>query len=327
LKRLAFLSHPECLKHVAPYNHPESPDRVKAVGEKVLASTLTGRIDFFEAEPAKLIDITAVHPLRYVKRLQKSCEGGETWFDYEDTYINSHSFLAAMHSAGGAVEGVKRVLSGEYDRAFCCVRPPGHHAEQERGMGFCLFNNVSIAAKYARGNGGSRRVMIVDWDVHHGNGTQDIFQKDPTVFYFSIHEHPTYLFPGTGRRWDTGKGKGAGSTMNVPLLPGSGDEEYIQAFETQLVPTIKVFNPDLILISAGFDAHGDDSMSDMTVTEGGFGEMTRLVREASERYSNGKIVSILEGGYQIDALVASVLHHLKELTVCGREVTCSFTEE
>lgn len=311
--RLAFVTHEECLKHVASYEHPESPDRILALTEGVKKSHLAGQVDFKRAKVAKRVQIESIHPRMYIDRLRKSCKEKKEWFDFEDTFINEHSYRSALYSAGGAIEGVRLALSGKYRRVFCCVRPPGHHADREKGMGFCLMNNVAIAAKYGLSEGKLRKVMIVDWDAHHGNGTQNIFERNPSVFYLSLHEHPTFLFPGTGRRWETGKGKGAGATLNIPLPPGSGDEEYIQAFLKQVVPTLKAFRPDLLLISAGFDGHRDDTLSDMTMTEEGFGEITRLLVSASENYSSGIIVSILEGGYQIDVLAKSAISHLDAL--------------
>ncbi len=301
------------MKHVAPYKHPESPDRIRGLTKEVKKSHLAGQVDFIEAKAAKRAHIEPIHPRRYTERLRRSCKAKKQWFDFEDTFINEHSYQAALFAAGGSIEGVRLALSGEYRRVFCCVRPPGHHAEREKGMGFCLMNNVAIAARFGLSSGNVRKVMIVDWDAHHGNGTQNIFEMDPSVFYLSIHEHPTFLFPGTGRRWETGKGKGAGTTMNIPLPPGSGDEEYIHVFTKQVVPTLKTFDPDILLISAGFDGHKDDPLSDMTLTEQGFGEITRILVSASETCSSVSVVSILEGGYQINGLAKSVISHLDAL--------------
>jgi len=180
-------------------------------------------------------------------------------------------------------------------------------------MGFCLLNNVAIAAKALRAEHDIERVMIVDWDVHHGNGTQNLFLEDPSVFFFSIHEHPTFLYPGTGRRWEIGNGKGEGTTLNVPMAPGSGDEEYRAAFEQQLVPAVERFRPDFILVSAGFDAHGDDPLSDIRLTAEGYRNMTRTVVGMADHYCGGRLVSMLEGGYEVSSLTLCIELHLREL--------------
>jgi acetoin utilization deacetylase AcuC-like enzyme len=254
-----------------------------------------------------------VHSSGYLEKLKTACENGNYWFGYEDTYINKFSYEIALLSVGGCIEGVRIVLQDEHDRAFCSVRPPGHHAGRDQGMGFCLLNNISIAARIAQKEFGAGKIMIIDWDVHHGNGTQNIFEEDPSVFYVSIHEHPTFIFPGTGRRWEKGSGPGSGYTMNIPLPPGAGDSEYIQSMESLVVPAIKSFAPDLILISAGFDAHKEDPLSDMVVTEEGFRRITALTLKASADYSTGKVVSMLEGGYNLEAMKESVRIHLEEM--------------
>jgi acetoin utilization deacetylase AcuC-like enzyme len=205
------------------------------------------------------------------------------------------------------------VAEGTVDRAFCAVRPPGHHAGQDVGMGFCLLNNAAVAARYLQARHGVGKVLIVDWDVHHGNGTQNIFLEDPTVFFFSIHEHPTFLYPGTGRRWEIGKGKGEGATLNAPMAPGAGDAEYRTAFEQMLKPAVERFRPEIILVSAGFDAHRDDPLADLQVTEEGFRYMTRHVLALADRFCQGKVVSILEGGYETSSLTSCIEIHVREL--------------
>jgi acetoin utilization deacetylase AcuC-like enzyme len=233
--------------------------------------------------------------------------------DAGDTYLSRHSYNVALLSAGGAVAGAKAVAEGTVDRAFCAIRPPGHHASRDVGMGFCLINNVAVAAKYLQSRFDFGKVLIIDWDVHHGNGTQNIFLEDPSVFFFSVHEHPTFIYPGTGRRWEIGKGKGEGSTLNAPMAPGSGDEEYRVVFEQILTPAAERFRPEFILVSAGFDGHADDPLADIRLSFEGYRYMTRAVIALAERFCGGKLVSILEGGYEISSLTSCIEIHVREL--------------
>lgn len=325
--KIAFVTHPDYTKHFPTYDHPECPDRVTAIAKLVENSALAEHVDILHPEPAPIDQVTLVHSPAYLEKLKTACENGKFWFDYEDTYINAFSYEIALLSAGGCIEGARAVLEGPYERVFCSVRPPGHHAAGDLGMGFCLLNNIAITARVAQRQWGLGKIMILDWDVHHGNGTQEIFEKDPSVFYVSIHEHPTFIFPGTGRRWERGSGPGSGYSMNIPLPPGAGDGEYIHSMESHVIPAIKEFAPELILISAGFDAHNQDPISDMTVTEEGFRKLTALTLEASRDYSSGKVVSILEGGYHLEALKASVRMHLEELIFFGKEGKCLSGEE
>ena len=212
---------------------------------------------------------------------------------------------------GAVTQAVDRIIDDTLDAAFCAVRPPGHHALADRAMGFCLFNNVAIGARYAQQRHALSRILIVDWDVHHGNGTQAIFYDDPSVLYFSTHQYPFY--PGTGARAETGRGAGAGFTINVPLPAGAGDAELIRAFQEELLPRALTFKPQLILISAGFDAHRDDPLAGLAVTEAGYAELTRIVRGIAEACCRGRIVSVLEGGYNLLALGRSVEAHLRTL--------------
>jgi acetoin utilization deacetylase AcuC-like enzyme len=214
-------------------------------------------------------------------------------------------------AVGGALQAVDQVVDRRVRNAFVALRPPGHHAERDRAMGFCLFNNVAIAARYAQQQYGLKRVLIVDWDVHHGNGTQHAFEDDPSVLFFSTHQYPFY--PGTGRASERGNGPGLGYTVNVPLAAGCGDQEYIEVFEKILYPAAQAFRPDLVLISAGFDAHREDPLAGMLVTEGGYERMTTIVREIAEQCCAGRLVSLLEGGYNLEALARSVERHLRTL--------------
>jgi len=231
-----------------------------------------------------------------------------TLLDSPDTGICPESFEVALLSVGGVLTAIDRIMEGEVERAFCAIRPPGHHAERERAMGFCIFNNVAIGARYLQERYAIERVLIIDWDTHHGNGTENAFLTDPTVFYASIHQYPHY--PGTGARLDKGVGEGEGYTLNIPLPAGSGDKEYIAAFQDILLPTAHAFSPQFILLSAGFDAHRDDPLSGMFLTEDGFEELTHLILELAQKNCQGRLVSVLEGGYNLIALSRSVERHL-----------------
>jgi acetoin utilization deacetylase AcuC-like enzyme len=313
MNRVAFVYHPDYLLHAAPFDHPESPSRLLAIVEHLSANSLAKMLVPIEPSYADEADILRVHDPAYLKKLESACRRGDTTLDAEDTFLCRNSYTVALLSAGGAIAGARAVAAGSVDRAFCAVRPPGHHADRDTGMGFCLLNNVAIAARYLQAHHGISRIFIVDWDVHHGNGTQAIFLEDPSVFFFSIHEHPSFLYPGTGRRWETGKGPGEGMTINAPMSPGAGDDDYRMAFEQMLRPAVELFKPEIFLISAGFDAHKDDPLADIQVTAQGYGFMTRFISEMADKHCGGKIVSVLEGGYEIESLVASVETHVKEL--------------
>ncbi len=313
MKRVAWIYHPDYLLHAPPFEHPESPERLVAITDRLGAAGLIERMLPVTPDYPEDPEILSVHGREYLDKLETACRRGDLTLDSEDTYLNRHSFNIALLSAGGAIAGAKAVAEGAADRAFCAIRPPGHHAGRDAGMGFCLLNNTAVAARYLQARHGVEKVLIVDWDVHHGNGTQNIFLEDPTVFYFSIHEHPTFLYPGTGRRWEIGKGKGEGTTLNAPMAPGAGDAEYRTIFEQTLDPAVDRFRPEFILVSAGFDAHRDDPLADLQVTEEGFRFMTRHVLALADRFCGGKVVSILEGGYETSSLTSCIELHVREL--------------
>ena len=255
--------------------------------------------------------ITTEHSLEYVARVAIACRGGDAHLDTMDVSVSPKSYDVALQAVGGVLAAVDAVMAGKVRNAFCAVRPPGHHALMDKAMGFCLFNNVALAARYIQKKHGLAKVLVVDWDVHHGNGTQAMTYADPTVLYFGIHQYPFY--PGTGAAEEKGEGEGLGFTVNVPLPAGSGDAEYRKAFEEVLAPAARRFRPDFVLISAGFDAHANDPIGGMKVTAGGFADLTRIVRRVAAASARGRIVSVLEGGYDLKGLAASVEAHLRAL--------------
>jgi acetoin utilization deacetylase AcuC-like enzyme len=255
--------------------------------------------------------VTTVHSAEHVGRVKQSCRAGLGYVDTPDAPASSESYEVALAAVGGVHCAIDAVMEGRVRNAFCAVRPPGHHALRDRAMGFCLFNNVAIAARYIQKQHKLAKVLIVDWDVHHGNGTQAAFYEDPTVFYFSTHQSPFY--PGTGSAEEKGRGKGLGFTCNVPLPAGCGDAEYKRAFEDKLKPAAAAFAPDFVLISAGFDAAKGDLLGQMKVTPDGYAELTRMVKAIAVQSSRNRLVSVLEGGYALEALAASAEAHLRGL--------------
>jgi len=281
------------------------------VVEHLKKAGLLAKLQRIEPKPAGREWLLEVHAAEYLDRIKKRCEVGAGHLDSMDTPVSKGSYPAALAATGGLLATVDAVMQRRIKNAFCAVRPPGHHALADRAMGFCLLNNVAVAARYLQKKHKLARVLIVDWDVHHGNGTQAIFYDDPTVFYFSVHRHPFY--PGTGTADERGEGKGRGYTLNVPLRAGAGDREFLEAFREKLLPAARDFKPDFVLVSAGFDAHEDDPLGGMEVTADGFAEMTRVVREIAGRSAHGRLVSVLEGGYGLEGLAASVEAHVRVL--------------
>jgi acetoin utilization deacetylase AcuC-like enzyme len=256
--------------------------------------------------------LTMVHSPEYIQRVKRSCQVNTGYLDSMDVPISKESYDAALMAAGGVLSAIDAVVEKKVTNAFCAVRPPGHHALNDKSMGFCIFNNVAIGAKYIQKKHNLSDILIVDWDVHHGNGTQATFYEDPSVLYFSTHQYPFY--PGTGSEMETGGGEGINYTINVPLPIGSGDDDYLSAFKEKLEPAALAFSPDFVLISAGFDAHKDDLLGGMKVTAEGFAQLTQIVKDISEKCCEGRLVSVLEGGYGLDGLAASVEAHIQVLT-------------
>jgi acetoin utilization deacetylase AcuC-like enzyme len=310
--RTGFIYHPDYLKHDTGHQHPERPERLTAIVSRLKESGFWEKLIHLDPSPASLEQIEYVHEKDYVEAVKRFCANGGGLLD-PDTHVSRDSFDVAVLAVGGGLKAIDAVMSGQVDNAFAAVRPPGHHALPNRGKGFCIFNNIAIGARYLQKEHNIEKVLIVDWDIHHGDGTHYYFYGDRTVFYFSIHEYPFY--PGTGRAYETGSGNAVGYTLNIPVPFGTGVDEYINAFQNKLKPVALQFNPDFVLISAGFDAHKDDMLSGLAITTEAYGQFTKIIREIADQTCNGRIVSILEGGYDLNSLSASVLEHLKHLNM------------
>lgn len=298
-------------RHHQTGHHPEQPRRF----DVILAAlendaTLWPQLARLSPREATDEEITRCHSQRLIEQIRKLCERGIPYVDL-DTVICSQSFGVARLAAGAVIAGVDQVFKGEAQNAFALVRPPGHHATPSRAMGFCLFNNAAIGARYAQTAYGAEGVLIIDWDVHHGNGTQDIFYSDPTVFYLSLHQYPYY--PGTGSAGERGEGRGEGATLNVPLRAGTSARDHRQAFSDALKAIESTFHPDLIIISAGFDSRRGDPLGGLLLEDADFREMTKEVMGIAERHSGGRVVSVLEGGYNLDTLGETVRTHVATL--------------
>ena len=309
--KTGLVYHPAYLEHDMGAGHPESPDRLRAIMQQLERSGTATRLVRIEPRKAEDEWILEIHNKTYVSALkQHAPSSGRLSLD-ADTSMSPGSLAAAYLAAGGALAAVDAIMAGQVNHAFCAARPPGHHAEAGRAMGFCLFNNVAIAARYVQKKYGLKHVLIVDWDVHHGNGTQHSFEDDPSVLFFSTHQFPHY--PGTGRASERGKGAGEGFTINVPMEAGQGDEEYRAVFQHTLLPAAEDFNPDFIIVSAGFDAHQDDPLAGMGLTQSGYADLTAIVAGIAKRHAAGRLLSSLEGGYNLRALAASVDAHVTAL--------------
>jgi acetoin utilization deacetylase AcuC-like enzyme len=291
-------------RHVAGEGHPERPERILAVRDALAGSQFSSQLRWPQVTPASRESIELVHDPHYVDRIEATDGRPTTFFD-ADTRANAWTYRAACLAAGAAVAAVDLVVTADSatpERPFAIIRPPGHHAEPDRAMGFCFINSAAVAAAHAVRNHALERVAIVDWDVHHGNGTQRIFWSRSDVFYASLHQYPHY--PGTGARSERGGGAGEGSTLNIPLGPGSGDQEYLSAFDDSLIPALEAFAPQLLVVSAGFDAHELDPLAGMNLSTATYGEMTRRLIAVADSCSDGRIVHLLEGGYDLSALAS-----------------------
>ena len=304
----AFLADPIAKEHATVTGHPERPARWDA------AIRGLGKTPLTDVQPriATRDELTLCHTPAYIDTAKRDVESGLSSLSTGDTDICPRSYDVALHAVGTCLNAVDLIAQGRTNNAFCIVRPPGHHATPDRGMGFCLFNNIAIAARYAQMKYDLDRILIADWDVHHGNGTQDIFYDDPSVFFFSTHQSPWY--PGTGSAGERGDNGGEGATMNCPFPAGSGRDEILGAFRTKLLPVMKDYRPDLVMISAGFDSRAGDPLGQFLLTDEDFAELTSLLREVADEHCHGRLISVLEGGYNLDGLTRAVAAHTKALS-------------
>jgi acetoin utilization deacetylase AcuC-like enzyme len=295
--------------------HPECAARLESILAKLEGAGILEGLTLLEPRPATGEELQRIHTAEHVARVRRKAEGGGGHFG-PDTYVSPRSFEAALTAAGGVVRAVEAVLGGQVDNGFALVRPPGHHATPTQAMGFCLFNNIAVAARAALALKEVERVLIADFDVHHGNGTQDVFENDPAVFYVSSHQYPYY--PGSGHWSETGQGDGEGSVLDVPLSAGVGDEGYARVFSELVEPLGRRFRPDLVLVSAGYDAHWSDPLAQMNLSLSGYARMAQSLVTMAEELCDGRIVFVLEGGYQLEVLACGVLNAL--YTMMGEDV-------
>ena len=318
----ALIYDPIFLEHITPSNHPERPQRLEMAMKVLEALNWLEREGLVVLPPraATEDELALVHDRAYIQEVKETAEavairapldGRDSYFFATDTYISAQTYAAAIKAAGAPLTAIDALMKGEVDNAYCLVRPPGHHALPNEAMGFCFFNNVAIAAKYALERHGLERVMIIDYDVHHGNGTQDIYYTDPRVLYFSVHQSPFY--PGTGHSGERGEDAGLGTTINVPLPANTGFETYEPIFKQVLAYAADRFNPQLMLVSAGFDAHWNDPLGQMNLSTSGYARLTEIIINLAKTLCNGRLVMVQEGGYSLDAMggcVASCINFL-----------------
>ncbi len=307
----ALLVPEASLLHVTPHGHPERTERFHAVTRVLEETGLEALMHRRSSAEADTDTLRLCHGSAYIDLVEDEITGGRRMLSTGDTHVGPGSLTAARAAVGAVCAAVDAVTSGAASQALCVLRPPGHHARPDHGMGFCIFNNIAIAARYAIQRKGLGRVLIADWDVHHGNGTQDIFYEDPDVLFFSTHQSPWY--PGTGAAAETGNGAGAGSTINCPFPAGSGRAEILGVFRERLLPAAEAFQPDLVMVSAGFDSRLGDPLGRFRLEDEDFREMTLLLREVADKHAQGRLVSALEGGYSLEGLAAGVASHAAAL--------------
>ena len=302
-------------QHLTGEGHPERPERLEAVASALDKAGLMPNMSRVQPRVAKDDELAMVHSREYIALVRREVERGNRSLSTGDTVIGPKSLDVALNAAGGVLNAVDKVMNGHAGNAFCAVRPPGHHATPTRGMGFCLFNNVAVAARYAQKKHGAARVLIADWDVHHGNGTQDTFYTDGSVLFFSTHQYPWY--PGTGAADERGEGEGSGLTINCPFDAGASRPEVYGAFRQQLISAADTFKPDFVLLSAGFDSRAGDPLGGFRLTDDDFADLTRLMLDVADKHCGGRLVSVLEGGYSLSGLGAATAAHVRTLISAG----------
>jgi acetoin utilization deacetylase AcuC-like enzyme len=318
MRRTGFLYDQRYLLHDTGSYHPEVPERLLAVYKGIEEGKLLPELVHIQAETAQRKWVELVHEAEYIDRFGDACISNKRTFEHPDNQICSESFDVAFLAVGGILKTLDLVMQGDLENAFCAVRPPGHHAERDQPLGFCYFNNVAIAARYLQEKWSVGNIGIIDFDVHHGNGTQHIFEQDSTVFYYSIHQHPSFAYPGTGREFEYGTGSGRGFTKNNVVLPGQGDDVYTGLVQEHLLVDFDQFQPEFILVSAGFDGHADDDMSDINLSTGWYTWMMETIMAMADRLAGGRVVSVLEGGYCLQRLPELARNHVNTLLTGGK---------
>jgi acetoin utilization deacetylase AcuC-like enzyme len=313
MARTGLIQNERFQEHLTGPGHPERPERLVAIASALNERGIERQCAPIEPAPIDMELVRRIHHDDYIERLRRACAQGRPFIDVADSAICPDSFEIAQLAAGGAIRAIDEVMDGHIDNAFCAIRPPGHHAERQLSLGFCLFNNIAIAAQYLIDHHNLSRILILDWDVHHGKGTQHTFEEDPRVLFISLHGHPAIVYPGTGYAHERGRGPGDGFTINLPMLPPSSDQQWQAAFDDPILPAVDRFKPEFVLISAGFDAHVRDPLAPLELTTDVFGWMTDQLIDAARRHCSSRIVSLLEGGYDLEALADCVSLHITRL--------------
>ncbi|MFC1551835.1 histone deacetylase family protein [Candidatus Latescibacterota bacterium] len=307
------LYHDDYIGHDTGGNHPERPERATVIKEGLEQSDYSDKLVWDEPRLASKEEIALVHSQNYIEHVKATCEAGPKYLDSPDNPVSVNSYNAALRAAGAVMTGIDGVIEGKYANAFCPVRPPGHHCRYSTAMGFCLFNNVTIGARYLKNKYNIRKILIVDFDVHHGNGTEEMIAGNNDILFFSIHQHP--LYPGTG--FSSKVNSNSGGIFNYPVPPGTDESAYMEVFKGQLSDYVNMLEPEFILVSAGFDAHSDDSISNINLTSESYYNLTKQIVLFADNHCDRRIVSTLEGGYNLNALRESAVYHVKSLVEAG----------
>jgi acetoin utilization deacetylase AcuC-like enzyme len=300
----AYLYNQIYMMHDTGQGHPEKPERIEAINKAIMSAPFYARLLKITPSLPEMKYIEMIHAKSYIQRAEQEIKAGISYLDSMDTAVCTSSYDVALQAVGGGLAICDAIIEGRARNGFCAIRPPGHHAEWDYAAGFCIFNNIAIAARYLQAKHQIGKIAIVDWDVHHGNGTQHSFEMDNTIFYISLHQYPHY--PGSGSASETGSGAGKGFTLNIPMQAGSGDAEYNRAFKETIIPSLHAFKPEIILISAGFDAHRNDPLSSIRLYSESYTEYTRMLMAVADAHCKGRLIAFLEGGYNLQSLSESV---------------------